>query len=107
VLPSLEKWFGQYTPTMPAGQSRGAEFKQFTEERAFVITDPELGNCTVKLTAIAPGKPPVTTFERAREELVDSVGAWIVNRRLDERVQKGEASYQGLMPSHLTFSTMP
>jgi zinc protease len=95
VLPSLEKWFGQYTPTMPAGQSRGAEFKQFTEERAFVITDPELGNCTVKLTAIAPGKPPVTTFERAREELVDSVGAWIVNRRLDERVQKGEASYQG------------
>ncbi|MCB9850314.1 MAG: insulinase family protein [Phycisphaerales bacterium] len=94
VKPAFDKWFGEYKADTTAGEAQKAGFKPFTEDRAFVITDPELGDCTVDLTAIEPGRPPVTTVEQARTELVESVAAWIVNRRLDERVQNGEAAYQ-------------
>lgn len=93
IKPALEKWFGQEKARRDAGEPQKAGFKPFAEDRAFVITDAELGACSVDMTAIEPGRPPVTTVEQARTELVEYVGAWMINRRLDERVQKGQASY--------------
>jgi zinc protease len=93
VLPLVEKWFGQYKPTMPAAGPRGAEFKPFTQQRAIVVTDPEYAQCQVAMYNIRPGRPPTTTVAQARTDLVEHIGSWIVSRRFHERVQKGEASY--------------
>ena len=94
LMPFVKKWFGEYKAEKPAGKEHGPEFKSFKTQRAVVLTDPELGSCDVEMTNVSPSRPPVTTVEDARRELLEGVGAWIVNRRLEERVQKGEASYQ-------------
>jgi zinc protease len=94
VLPSVKKWFGEYKAPVPAKEQKGPEFKMFDQMRAFVYTDPELAACTVKMRNLEPGRKPVTTVEEYRRDLVESVGAWIVNRRFDERVQQGDAAYQ-------------
>jgi len=103
IKPALEKWFGQATAKTAAGEPQKAGFKPFAEERAFVFTDAELGGCSVDLTAIEPGRPPITTVEQARVELVEAVGSWIVNRRYSERVQKGQAAYDSASTSSAGF----
>ncbi|GJM25440.1 MAG: zinc protease [Phycisphaerae bacterium] len=94
IKPIMDKWFGQYKATLPARKQESADFKPFTEQRAFVFSDPELSDCDVSLYNISAGRPPVTTVEQSRVEMVESVASWIVNRRLEERVQKGTATYQ-------------
>ncbi|HNO79599.1 MAG TPA: insulinase family protein [Phycisphaerae bacterium] len=94
IKPIMEKWFGQYKATVPARKQESAGFKPFVEQRAFVFSDPELSDCDVSLYNISPGRPPITTVEQARVEMVENVANWIVNRRLEERVQKGSATYQ-------------
>ncbi len=94
VKPSMEKWFGQYKATEPARKQESAGFQPFSTERAFVFSDPELSDCNVDLYNISAARPPVTTVEQARVEMVENVASWIVNRRLSERVQKGTATYQ-------------
>ncbi len=94
ILPLIKKRFGEYKPTVPARKPFGPEFKQFTKERAIVVTDPETAICEVQMLNILPGRSPTVTSEQAREELVEYVGSWIVGRRFDQRVKKGTASYR-------------
>ena len=93
VIPLVEKWFGQYQPTVLARERKGAQFKPFTKSRAVVATDPEYMRCSVSLYNLLPAQPPTTTFEQKRGDFVDDVGKWIISRRLDDRIKKGEASY--------------
>ena len=93
VVPLIEKWFGEYRPTVPARVEPGAEFKPFSEQRAMVVTDPEYERCQVAMLNILPGRPPTTTVVQARTELVEGIGSWILDRRFDERVKKGQAAY--------------
>lgn len=94
IIPLIEKWFGKYKPEVPAREEQTAGFKPFEKMRSFVFTDPELPGCSVQLINVGEKRPPVTTTDQYRRQLVESVGTWIVNRRLQERVQKGEASYR-------------
>lgn len=94
IIPLIKKRFGEYKPALPARKPSGPEFKQFTKERAIVVTDPETAICEVQMLNIMPGRPPTVTTQQARVELVEAVGSWIVGRRLDQRVKKGTASYR-------------
>jgi zinc protease len=94
IIPLIEKNFGEYKPTTPARKPSGPEFKPFTKERAIVVTDPETAYCQVSMLNLLPGRPPTTTTEQSRVELVEEVGSWIVNRRFDQRVKKGVASFR-------------
>jgi len=94
IIPAINKWFGQYKPEVPAREPKKAGFKPFEEMRGFVFTDPELAGCSVEILNVGESRPPVTTTEQFRESLIERVGSWIVNRRYEERVQKGEASYR-------------
>ncbi len=94
IIPLVEKWFGEYTPQVPARKPMGPEFKTFTKQRAMVVTDPEMSRCDVQMTNIRPARPPTTTVEQWRLELVEEIGTWIIGRRYRERVDKGEASYR-------------
>lgn len=94
MVPLIEKWFGEYKPKVSARPQMGPEFKSFGKQRTIVVTDPELAVCTVELINIRPGRPPTTTVEQWRTELVERIGSWIMGRRFDERIQKGQASYR-------------
>lgn len=94
ITPLIEEWFGEYKPDVPARKHESAGFKSFTSQRAMVMTDPELSNCEVELLNIRPGRAPTTTVEQWRTELLERLGSWIVGRRFEELVQKGEASFQ-------------
>ena len=94
VAPLVEKWFGKYQPAVPTRKKKGPEFNPFQSQRAIVVTDPEMAFCDVSMVNIRPGRPPVTTVEQWQTKLVEHVGTWILDRRFDERVKKGEASYR-------------
>ena len=92
--PVIEKWFSQYKPTAAAQPDKGPDFKPFTTERALVLSDPDYATGDVDVYNLLPGRPPTTTVEQARVDLVEHVGNWIMARRFAERVKKGEASYR-------------
>lgn len=94
ILPLIKKRFGEYKPETSPRAPKGPEFKSFTKERALVVTDPESAYCQVQLLNIRPGRPPTVTSEQARVDLVEGIGAWIMGRRYDQRVKKGEASFR-------------
>mgnify|MGYP005839878843 CR=1 FL=1 len=94
VMPLLEKWFGAYTPTVPARTPSGAGLKPFTSERAIVITDPEVTTGRVQFLSLRPGRPPALTMEQARTELVESIGNRILSRRFTDRIRKGQVHFR-------------
>jgi len=61
--------------------------------RAAVVTDPELTEASVGMGSMEPLRPQATVGD-FRARLVQRIGTWIVNRRLREMIQKGEASFQ-------------
>jgi zinc protease len=63
------------------------------ELRAAVVTDPELTEGSVGMGSLQPLRPRATVGDY-RARLVERIGTWIVNRRLREMVQKGEAPFQ-------------
>jgi zinc protease len=93
-LPLIEKWFGQYQPTGQAQPEMGPELKPFTQPRAMVLSDPEYAQGDVDIYNISPGRPPTTTVEQARVDLIERIGSWIIGRRFSERIKKGQAAYR-------------
>ena len=94
LRPQVEQWFGQYRPEVPAQPAKGPEFKPFTEQRAMVVTDPEYAQGEIVMVRLRPGRAPTTTVEVWRTELLEYLACRMVERRLEERLQKGEATFQ-------------
>lgn len=103
IIPLIQKWFGEVKAAAPARPELGAEFKSFTEQRAFVVTDKEMKSCMVEMTNVLPARPPTTTVRQYRNELVEYLGSWIVSRRFRQLIQKGEASFLGANTSVDSF----
>lgn len=103
VIPLIEKWFGQYTPEAPTRQELKAEFKNFEHMRAIVVTDPEQPSCEVEMYNVSPGRPPTTTVDQYRTELIEELAAWIMRRRFEQMIQKGEASFVFAWTSAMDF----
>jgi len=103
VIGMIEKRFGSYHPKVPARKQETPEFKNFTKQRAMVVTDPEMAICSVGMLNILPGRPPVTTVEQWRQELIEQIGSWIIGRRFEDMVNRGEASFRGAGASASSF----
>ena len=82
IKPLLEERFGQYRAGIPAKKRFGAEFKFFSQPRAYVITDPELAGCEVGMIKVKPPRPHCTTVAQYRAELLEKVGTWLYGRRM-------------------------
>ncbi len=95
MIPLVKKWFGEFKSEAPARKEMGPEFKSFTERRTMVVTDPELASCSIQMLNIRPGRPPTVETGQWRQELVEHMGSWMLNRRYDDRVKRGIASYRG------------
>ena len=103
IIPMIDKWFGQYQAPVPPRSPKGAQFQSFTKPRAIVATDPETPRCSITLLNLLPKRPPTTTVAQYRGDLVEQIGQWIVNRRLDDRVKRGEASYNDASAGVISF----
>ncbi len=75
----------------PVDQDVGV--KPGTGMRAIVASDPELREADVSIGWLGAPRPPVTSVERFRDELVSDIATWIVRRRMEARVNEGKASY--------------
>jgi zinc protease len=62
--------------------------------RAIIATDPDLTQAEVSLTRVEPARPPVTTAGAYRRRLVDDLGVWIFNRRLEADLAEGRVAFQ-------------
>jgi len=94
VLPLVKKHFGAYEAPLPDGTECGPEFKFFDTPRAIIVTDPEMTDCEQEMMNLLPARRPTTTVPLLRADLVEAIASWIVNRRFDERLLKGEATYR-------------
>jgi len=93
-IPLIRKHFGSYKPEAPLPKQHQAEIAPFTQTRAIVVSAPEITTAEVEMMRVDPGRGPVTTESAFRRDLVERIGSWIVNRRLEEAVQKGDAAYR-------------
>jgi zinc protease len=98
-LPLIEKWFGEYRAPQAAKANLPAGLKPFPVQRAVVLTDPEVATGSVDVFSLSPGRPPITTVEQARVELVEDLASWIMSRRFSERVKKGAAAFRSASAS--------
>ncbi len=94
VLPLIEKHFGSYEAPLPDGEERGPEFKFPKEPRAIIVTDPEMTDCEVEMLNLQPARRPTTTVPLLRADLLEAIAGWIMNRRFDDLLLKGEATYR-------------
>lgn len=62
--------------------------------RAVVITDPELTMCQAHVATIDPRPAAVATEADLRRALVDQIGAWAMQRRLQGKIDTGEAVFR-------------
>lgn len=93
IIAKAKKAFGTFKGRAPARPEQGTGVKPVETSRAFVMTDPEIPMGLVQMVSIQPGRPPMKTLAEYRENEVENIGTQIVSKRLQERLQRGEASY--------------
>lgn len=94
IQPLIDKWFCPVKAQLPGRAPLKAELKPFGKERAFVMADPEVTTANVQIMALLPGRGPTVTEDQWRNELVEELAGWLLSRRCDEMVKKGEASFR-------------
>lgn len=93
MVAAIERHFGEWQRDDPAPQDLGAGIQPFEGPRAVVLTDPELTIARLETLAVMPYAPRKMVGDY-RRHLVEQVGTWIVNRRMEQRVQEGNVPYQ-------------
>jgi zinc protease len=71
----------------------GAGLRPRRGDRAAVVTDPEMPLALVELSTFRPLHPTLTVKD-SRDRLIEGIGVWLVDRRMDELVKKGKAPFQ-------------
>ncbi|MCH8970344.1 MAG: insulinase family protein [Planctomycetes bacterium] len=94
IIAQAKPFLGTFAARAPARKPKNGEVKAITKPRAFVLTDPEQIRGEVEVIAVNPGRPAVKSFEDYRARQIERIGTSIVNRRLDELVQKGDAKFR-------------
>lgn len=77
----------------PRPIDRDANVSPTKGRSAIVVTDPELTQASVSIARIDRVKPPVTTFEAMRADLVESLGERAFNRRMGAKLNRGGTAY--------------
>jgi zinc protease len=94
VVDDIKKNFSD-GPRKPKPADLDLGVKPYEKPRAIVASDPELTDASVGIIWVQPPVPPTTTKELLRARLVEGAGDWIFNRRLQQRVLEGKASFHG------------
>ena len=93
IVAAIRKHFGAWQREGPAPVDRDYGITPYSAPHAVVVTDPELTTATVETLSIHP-RTRQETYADFRRRLVDNIGTWIVNRRMQQLIQEGKAAYQ-------------
>jgi zinc protease len=94
VVEQGKKWFGSWKGRGESRQAQKAGLQPTQTTKAFIFTDPEQVTGEIGFLVIKPARPITTTVAQYREEVVDDLANWIVNRRFDEILRKGGAPFR-------------
>ena len=83
-------------------QDEPHSIQPYDAPRAIVLTDPEVTTASVEMLALFP-RHPRTTVTAVRQQLVDRLGTWMLNRRTEQRIQEGNTTYQTANARTSTF----
>ena len=92
VIEAIDRAFGR-EPAAARPAPRPVGVKPTAGLHAIVATDPELTQAEVSLVRLEPPLPPVTTVAAYRRALIDRLGVWMLNRRLDADLAEGRAAF--------------
>ena len=92
VVKLVKEKFGD-APKRPKPVSAASGIKAADASFAIVATDPELNSEDIEISRFGPARPPTTTVAQLRDDLVIELAESALNRRLEDKVSKGAASY--------------
>jgi zinc protease len=93
IVAAITKHFAGWQRRGPPPADKDYGITPYTKQHAVVVTDPELTTAGVETLSIRP-RTPQRTIADFRRRLVESIGIWIMNRRLQQLIQEGKAPYQ-------------
>lgn len=93
-LELIKKQFGSM-PKAPRPADLPVGVKGTTESRAIVASDAEITSASLQIQRLEPPRPPTTTVSDERRDLVELIGTWVFNRRIDAELASGKLSYLG------------
>ena len=102
VIETLRKHFAGWTHPQPAPVNKPGGIQPYDTVRAVVVTDPELTTATVDALALR-SRMPTHTLGDVRRYLLERLGTWMLNRRMEQRVREGTAPYQTANASQNIF----
>lgn len=84
--------------------------KAYDKSFAIVTSDQELRSGSIRIMSLAPARPPTTTVEQYRSDLVASLGESAMNRRMRNKVDAGGTAFESLgvssgNSSHAIYTT--
>ena len=79
--------------SVPRPTPRDVSVKATAASRAIVASDPELTRAEVSIVRVEPPRPPTTTVAAFRRELVDRIGSWVFNRRINADIAAGRVAF--------------
>jgi zinc protease len=93
IVEAIAKNFAAWRPTQSASTDKDAGIQPYDAILPIIVTDPELTTASIEALALRP-RPPVKTVADMRRQLLERLGAWMVNRRIEQRIREGTAPYQ-------------
>ena len=80
---------------VPRPTARDVGVKPSAGPRAIIATDPELTRAEVSIVRLEPPRGPTTTVAQRRRDLVESIGTWAFNRRVNAELAAGRVRFLG------------
>lgn len=92
VVKAIQDKFGA-APKKPRPEPQSPGVKAYEKSFAIVASDPEQASEEVQILRLEPARPPSTTVNQFRDDLVLRLGVSALNRRLEAKVARGGTSY--------------
>jgi zinc protease len=92
VVKVIQEQFGN-SPARQRPTRQELSVKPYEKSFAIVATDPELRSASVRIEQNGPARPPTTTVEQYRDDLVLGLGVGALNHRLREKAQSNTQPY--------------
>ena len=81
-------------PARPRPAPQAANVRAYDKSFAIVASDPEIRFESLDIMRVEPPRPPTTTVEQYRTDLVDRLGQSAFNRRLGDKASRGGTGWQ-------------
>jgi zinc protease len=93
IVAAITGAFGAWQQDAAPPADHDPAIQPYQAPHAVIVTDPELTSASVEMLALYPGEPRRTVGD-FRQRVVERLGTWMMNRRMEQRIQEGTAPYQ-------------